>query len=967
VAAPQRTQQPKSILDQSFAEGTPSPTPQLTPSGYGRSEGSAPVAMLPAPGARINQYELIREIGAGGMGTVYLARDLRLGRRVAIKFLQSQHPELNQRFILEARATAQCSHENIVIIYEVGEHFGAPYMVLEYLSGMPLNKILERGLQQTPQRAIELMIPVLRALICAHEHEIAHRDLKPENVFVTDTGTTKVLDFGIAKVIQRGAKPEPVAASPRLPNLSDISEQSTQLTRSGAIMGTPQYMSPEQWGIGVEIDHRTDIWAVGIMLFKMLVGQHPLAPLEGTQLVVTAFLDQPMPRIRDVAPSVPQALAEVVDKCLQKRKEDRYPTAKALLEALEAATPGQTTRQIQLYRSPYAGLSAFQEGDSDRFFGRSKEVAAMTVRLRDRAMLAVVGPSGVGKSSFMRAGVVPALKASGEAWESPVIRPSRQPMQALAHLLNPYVAARSGQTVNEADEEAEERELVKRLLAEPGYCGTILRSQARRQKKKLLLFVDQFEEIFTLVDSAEERLGFMRCLAAMGDDPSAPLRVVLSMRSDFLDRMGEDPSFLQEISQGLFFLQPPGRDGLRDALVEPAQMVGYQFETPTMVEDMLDHLETTPGALPLLQFAASKLWDARDQAQRLLTMESYVAMGGIAGALASHADAVLAEMPSAQQALCRDIVLRLITPERTRAIVSLAELQTELGRDAGDIKRLVDHLVAARLLVVQSSAAEGAAGTTVEIVHESLIQSWPSLRRWLDENQDDAEILDRLRTAARQWQAKGRDAGLLWTGDTADEARRWARRYTGPLLDVQRQFLEAVISKATRSARLKKLAIFTTISILSLMVAAAGVALVLIRQAQQAAVENEQKAVVAQGRAEDALKVAQEKEAARLKAEGEKVVAQEKVVEKEKELGVSEENLAQRNKELEAALVLAKENESKAQEEKVRAEKNAQEAIAARADAEAAKGRVERLLEQEKLRAKKLQDQLGSPMVDTLK
>jgi len=233
-----------------------------------------------------------------------------------------------------------------------------------------------------------------------------------------------------------------------------------------------------------------------------------------------------MPRIRDVAPSIPGPLAEVVDKCLQKRKEDRYPTVKALLAALEQATPGQTTRQVQLYRSPYAGLSSFQEGDADRFFGRSKEVAAMTVRLRDRAMLAVVGPSGVGKSSFVRAGVLPALKASGEAWEAPVIRPSRQPMAALAHLLNTYVAGKSGAN-EQRDEEAEERELVKRLLAEPGYCGTILRSQARRQKKKLLLFVDQFEEIFTLVDSAEERQGFMRCLAAIGDDPSAPLRVVV--------------------------------------------------------------------------------------------------------------------------------------------------------------------------------------------------------------------------------------------------------------------------------------------------------------------------------------------------------------------------------------------------------------------------------------------------------
>uniref|UniRef100_UPI003204C26D serine/threonine-protein kinase n=1 Tax=Corallococcus coralloides TaxID=184914 RepID=UPI003204C26D len=167
------------------------------------------------PGMRLQHYELIRELGSGGMGTVFLARDVRLGRRVAIKFLHSEDADITRRFILEARATARCSHENIVIIYEVGEFTGGPFMVLEYLQGKPLTKVL--GNQRLPPaRAVELMVPVVRALECAHEQGIVHRDLKPENIVVTDSGAIKVLDFGIAKVLQGDEPAEAAPGGPRV-------------------------------------------------------------------------------------------------------------------------------------------------------------------------------------------------------------------------------------------------------------------------------------------------------------------------------------------------------------------------------------------------------------------------------------------------------------------------------------------------------------------------------------------------------------------------------------------------------------------------------------------------------------------------------------------------------------------------------------------------------------------------------
>ncbi|MBN1206446.1 MAG: serine/threonine protein kinase, partial [Myxococcaceae bacterium] len=355
-------------------EGTPPPNrslpPTFTPSAAAALSSSGP-ASIPSPGRRIHQYELIRQLGSGGMGTVFLARDTRLGRRVAIKFLHTTDPETARRFILEARTTARCSHENIVVIHEVGELQGSPFMVLEYLQGQPLHKAVS-GQRLPPQRAVELMVPVVRALACAHAQGIVHRDLKPDNIFVTESGSIKVLDFGIAKVLQdadRSPERSPVAR-PRAPSVGapgsalDEGEEPANLTRSGVLLGTLSYMSPEQWGNGVRVDHRTDIWAVGIILFRMLAGKHPLDPRRGPELAITAFLDEPMPRLRDVAPQVPPELAEVVDRCLRKDKEQRFPDAISLLRALEPFLPGRYARELRIDESPYAGLSSFQEADA---------------------------------------------------------------------------------------------------------------------------------------------------------------------------------------------------------------------------------------------------------------------------------------------------------------------------------------------------------------------------------------------------------------------------------------------------------------------------------------------------------------------------------------------------------------------------------------------------------------------------
>jgi hypothetical protein len=501
--------------------------------------------------------------------------------------------------------------------------------------------------------------------------------------------------------------------------------------------------------------------------------------------------------------------------------------------------------------------------------------------------------------------------------------------------------------------------------------GNVLRNRARRERRKILLFIDQFEELYTLVPDVNERMAFTACLSGIADDATSPIRVVLSIRSDFLDRVPEDERFMSELSQGLYVLTSPHREGLKDALVQPAEMAGYRFESPAMVDNMLEHLEATQGALPLLQFAATQLWELRDPSQRMLTESAYQSIGGIAGALASHADSVLAGMTTQERTLVRALFLRLVTPERTRAIVSVDELR-ELTKEAGEMQRLIDHLVQARLLVVQTGG--GASGATVEIVHESLLHSWPTLKRWLDEGQEDAGFMEQLRNAARQWQGKNFDNHLLWRGEMVEEAQRFQRRYRGELPQVQADFLDAVFAEAKKGKRLRQVLLIGSTVFLGFLVIAAVVALVVIRNAQQ---EAERQAVVAMAAETTARNAEATARTAEAEAKQRLAEVQAKELERQKaqqaaeaakaQVALTNEELLSKNSELEDALLQAKEAQSRAKFAKNRAEQSAVTARQAREDAIRAAQELSALLRREQERVQRLQSQLGSPVIEVLK
>ena len=922
----------------------------------GRKKGDSRQPLELAEAQQIGRFGLIRELARGGMGQVFLARDTKLGRKVAIKFLLHDDPSFVSRFVIEARATARCTHENIVTIFEVGEHQGLPFMVLEFLEGKTLSQLLEQ--RMSVRAFVELMVPVARALERAHEHGIVHRDLKPSNIFVTDRGQVKVLDFGVAKCFDTplAAELDRIAAPVAETRMMDAVEpEATYVTFSGngSLVGTLPYMSPEQWGAD-DVDHLSDIWAVGVMFWRALCGVHPAGTMTPDKLrAKLTDLETPLPSIAQRDPTIPREIAAIVDRCLAKKKAHRYQSASQLVADLQAFMQPRAVRDEDA--CPYRGLAAFGEGDAKFFFGRSNEIRTAVSLLDAWPLLAVIGPSGVGKSSFVHAGLVPAVRATGTDWQVRVIRPGRSPLASLAAALGDEDPA----TVNH---------VLAQLGESPGLFGEVLRRQCARSRRRVLIVVDQLEELFTLSEDPGPRQLFLAALLAAADDPSAPVRVVLSMRADFLDRLAGHKQFLAELSRGLFFLSAPDTDSLRETLVRPAELAGHAFESPDIIADMMQ-MATSRGALPLLQFAATRLWDARDRPRRMLTLSAYNAMGGVGGAFARHADEVAASVPVQHQTLLRAVMTRLVTPEGTRAVVDHRELLS-LG-DGREVQHIIDLLVRARLVHMHTDPA---AGATVEIVHEVLITEWPTLRRWLEDSHALRGFMHELQQAARQWAARGRPADLVWRGATAQEALGVASRHMLDLSAAERDFLAAVRKQLSRGRRAKLFGFSAVFVVLGLVIAGGAIAVIRISAAEKVAQE---KAKDAEEKAQDAQRAQAEVQAqldtvkaAKKSQTAAELTAKEKqeLADKAKEsLDLSREELQKKNIELERTAAEARAAQQRAEKLAREAAASAETARQATAAATKARDDANRLLKIEQERTRQLEQQKKSIATGGLK
>ncbi|HDP36140.1 MAG TPA: serine/threonine protein kinase, partial [Candidatus Hydrogenedentes bacterium] len=264
---------------------------------------------------RLGRYEIIRELGKGAMGVVYEGRDPSLGRRVAIKTARRDiiersglAKEMMERFLREARAAGMLNHPNIITIYDVGEEEGVAYIAMEFLEGKDLNTIITEQRKFDVETVANYGALICEALACAHDQGVFHRDVKPANIFIPSQGVLKVVDFGIART------------------------HDSTLTQDGALIGTPTYMSPEQF-MGQKVDARSDLFSVGIILYEMLTGEKPFTGEALTTIMHHILKSNPAPP-HELNYLVPEALSAAVMRALSKRPQERYSNGRAMAAAL---------------------------------------------------------------------------------------------------------------------------------------------------------------------------------------------------------------------------------------------------------------------------------------------------------------------------------------------------------------------------------------------------------------------------------------------------------------------------------------------------------------------------------------------------------------------------------------------------------------------------------------------------------
>jgi len=456
--------------------------------------------------------------------------------------------------------------------------------------------------------------------------------------------------------------------------------------------------------------------------------------------------------------------------------------------------------------SPYPGLSAFTEADAERFFGREAEVESLWSRIQRRPLLAVIGPSGVGKTSFVRAGVIP-RRPSG--WIAAYLTPGTSPISALARALVPDLAG-DADTIDELFRGVDEL----RQAEEPGRLVAAARNWGARSAGALLV-VDQLEELFTQ-NTPEAQSRFVALLGRLSTE--AGLHVMLSLRDDFLFRCSRHEE-LRPLFRDLTPLTPPSAAALRRALTEPAARRGVRFEDETLVEEMVEAVASERGALPLLAFTVSELWEKRDRERRLLQREAYEAMGGVAGALAHHAEATLARLGGERDGIVREVFRNVVTAEGTRAVADRDELLSVFGSRKEAAEPVLDALVEARLLTEYEAdvldTGHDAGRRRVELVHESLLVHWTRLAGWRTQDAHGARLRDQLRQAAHLWEERGRPEDLLWRGASYLDYRAWRARYVGGLSALEGEFGRAMTALAERRKRRRWMVATATVAVLA--------------------------------------------------------------------------------------------------------------------------------------------------------
>jgi len=635
-------------------------------------------------GQILKGYELKEVLGKGGFGAVYRAYQPLVKREVAMKVILpafANRPSFVRRFETEAQLVAQLEHLHIVPLYDYWRDPSGAYLVMRMLRGGTLEQDLKKNGRWSVEMTAQLLDQMASALNVAHQTGVVHSDLKPANILLDLEKNGYLSDFGIA---------------------SNLREEGLDLDDSLVAVGTPAYITPEQIQ-NQSLSPQSDIYSLGLVIFEALTGKRAFQA-QNIYGYVSQQLTKDLPDVTEYEADIPFSISEVLATATSKNPVNRYPDAPAFARAFRQAIQkrkeftvtlddlsdtndliqirgdvGNLTITPELVEmeahnlalvNPYKGLRAFQQGDAKDFFGREEFTNSVLDRLRDTEgtyrFLAIVGPSGSGKSSVIKAGVLPALRRgvvpNSEHYYIAEMVPSTDALRELEAAL---LSIATAPPVN----------MSQRLREDRAGLHEILNAILPEDDSEFLLLIDQFEEVFTQTNDNAVRLHFLETVRYAVTAPDSRLRVIVTLRADFYDKPLSYPDFGALVRERTEIILPMNERELQEAITGPAERLGVRVE-PALVQRMIEDVSNEPGALPLLQYALTENFERRTG--YVMTLESYLAAGGVLGALARRAEELYGLMDKDQKEAVRQLFLRLVTlgegAEDTRRRVLWSEL-----------------------------------------------------------------------------------------------------------------------------------------------------------------------------------------------------------------------------------------------------------------------------------------------------
>lgn len=797
-------------------------------------------------------YEVIERIGAGGFGAVYRAKQTTINREVAIKVIlpgRSNQPAFIRRFETEAHLIARLEHPHITPLVDYWRDPEGAYLVMRYLRGGSLRQALAKGPYEL-DTITTLLDQIASALEFAHRQQVIHRDIKPDNILLDEDGNAYLTDFGIAKDLTlQDAQTNPNAITgsvdyispeqirneavtartdiyslgvmlfemimgthpfenvspferlyqhisaplPKINNLPEALSDALNAIIQKATAKDPAQRYPDVMTLAIAfkdvIRHDDSTTQDLLTIQKLTLREHEILQLIADGLTNRQIAEQLFITIGTTKWHVNQLYKKLgvrsrVQAIIRAREMALIITDSD--DEIVIGSEQSATISISLPEpeNPYKGLHSFQTADARDFFGRDELVQKLIARMNDSQsrycrFLAIVGPSGSGKSSLVKAGIIPALWQGGlrgsEKWFVVDMMPGNDPLGELETALTRVAANQAGNLRDYLTRD--ERGLVRAAALILPHDDT-----------ELVVLIDQFEEIFTLVDDEKHRQHFLDLLHTAIADNRSRVRVIVTLRADYYDKPLHYPKFGELLRVQMETVLPLSAKGLERAISAPAERVGVTFE-PGLVAEIVSEMTYQAGALPLLQYAMTELFEQREG--RVLTRAAYQAIGGAVGALANRADEIFLSFNEEAQGLTRQLFLRLVTlgegAEDTRRRVKLQEIMS-LTDNTDMMEELIDAFASHRLLALDRD--EATRSPTLEVAHEAILREWERLRYWLNESRDDIRQERLIALAASAWDNAGREASFLLRGSRLEQSITWRESTQLTLTPLETNFID---------------------------------------------------------------------------------------------------------------------------------------------------------------------------------